>query len=178
MTKLTDTQAILLSTASQREDGSVLPLPASITPGGGASKAVAALLKRGLAEERETRNTTAVDRTDGDIGYGVFLTAAGAEAIGVELPELAVGDDAGVAASAPSATAASATASPKPPSKTAAVLALLSRPDGATLPELIEATGWLPHTTRAALTGIRKKGHDVARTKRDGATCYRIAGQG
>jgi hypothetical protein len=58
------------------------------------------------------------------------------------------------------------------------VLALLSRPDGATLPELIAATGWLPHTTRAALTGIRKKGHHVARTKRDGATCYRVVGQG
>ena len=36
------------------------------------------------------------------------------------------------------------------------------------------ATSWLPHTTRAALTGIRKKGHEVERMKRDDATCYRI----
>jgi hypothetical protein len=172
MTKLTDTQAILLSTASQREDGSVLPLPASIAPGGGAGKAVAALLKRDLAEEREAWNTAAAHRTDGEVRYGVYLTAAGAAAIGVELPDPSVGDDT-VFAPAPAPVAAS----PKPPSKAAAVLALLSRPDGATLPELIAATGWLPHTTRAALTGIRKKGHDVARTKRDGATCYRIAAQ-
>ena len=94
MTKLTDTQAILLSTASQRDDGSVLPLPASISPGGGVSKAVAALLKRGLAEERETRNTDAAHRTDGDIRYGVFLTLAGGAAIGVELPGLSVAGDA------------------------------------------------------------------------------------
>jgi hypothetical protein len=36
------------------------------------------------------------------------------------------------------------------------------------------ATGWLPHTTRAALTGLRKKGHVIEKTKRDDATCYRI----
>jgi len=40
--------------------------------------------------------------------------------------------------------------------------------------ELVTATGWLPHTTRAALTGLRKKGHVVEKTKRDDATCYRI----
>ena len=51
------------------------------------------------------------------------------------------------------------------------VIGLLVRGGGATLPELIDATGWLPHTTRAALTGIRKKGHVVERTKRDGVTC-------
>jgi hypothetical protein len=65
----------------------------------------------------------------------------------------------------------------KPPSKIASVLALLERPDGASLAEMIETTGWLPHTTRAALTGIRKKGHDMTRSKRDGVTCYRIIGQ-
>ena len=48
--------------------------------------------------------------------------------------------------------------------------------EGATLADLIEATGWLPHTTRAALTGLRKKGHVLAKDKRGDATCYRIAG--
>ena len=33
----------------------------------------------------------------------------------------------------------------------------------------------LPHTTRAALTGLRKKGHAVDKFKRDDVTCYRIA---
>lgn len=60
-------------------------------------------------------------------------------------------------------------------SKTTAVIALLEREEGATLAELIAATGWLPHTTRAALTGLRKKGHVIERSKRGDETCYRIA---
>ena len=55
------------------------------------------------------------------------------------------------------------------------MIALLQRADGATLAEMIEATGRLPHTTRAALTGLKKKGHAVEKAKRDDATCYRIA---
>ena len=54
------------------------------------------------------------------------------------------------------------------------MLELLGRDEGATLAELITATGWLPHTTRAALTGLRKKGHVLARSKRDDTTCYRL----
>lgn len=56
--------------------------------------------------------------------------------------------------------------SPATGSKTAAVIALLQREGGATLAELVAATDWLPHTTRAALTGLRKKGHAIARSKR------------
>ena len=59
--------------------------------------------------------------------------------------------------------------------KSAAVIALLSREEGATLDEMIDATGWLPHTTRAALTGLKKKGHVIVRGKRGEVTCYRIA---
>lgn len=54
------------------------------------------------------------------------------------------------------------------------VIALLERKDGATLDEMIGATGWLPHTTRAALTGLKKKGHTIERAKRGDAACYRI----
>ena len=56
------------------------------------------------------------------------------------------------------------------------VIALLERKDGATLDEMVEATGWLPHTVRAALTGLKKKGHTIKRDKRGNATCYRITG--
>ena len=59
--------------------------------------------------------------------------------------------------------------------KSASVIALLQRDEGATLPELIAATGWLPHTTRAALTGLKKKGHVIVRDKRGDVTCYCIA---
>ncbi len=41
------------------------------------------------------------------------------------------------------------------------MVALLQRGDGAALAELVSATGWLPHTTRAALTGLRKRGYAV-----------------
>jgi hypothetical protein len=175
MANLSDTQRILLSTASQRDNGSILPLPACITPGGGAAKAIAALLKRSLAEERETSEPTLVHRRDADVCYGVFISVVGAAAIGVDAGDVATESSALVRPEADAAPSPSL--SPKASSKTVSVLALLRRPDGATLAQLIELTGWLPHTTRAALTGIRKKGHDVARFKRDGATCYRIVEQ-
>lgn len=44
----------------------------------------------------------------------------------------------------------------KKPNKIDTVLALLNREGGAALSELVEATGWLPHSTRAALTGLKK----------------------
>lgn len=60
-------------------------------------------------------------------------------------------------------------------SKSAAVIALLERNDGATMGDLIAATDWLPHRTRAALTGLRKRGHVIERGKRGDETYYRIA---
>lgn len=64
---------------------------------------------------------------------------------------------------------------PRGPSKISEIIALLSREGGATLAELIAATGWLPHTTRAALTGLRKKGHVIDKTSREGTTVYALA---
>ena len=63
---------------------------------------------------------------------------------------------------------------PGVPSKIATIIALLEREQGASLAEMVEATGWLPHTTRAALTGLRKKGKTLTKDKRDNVTCYRI----
>ena len=56
------------------------------------------------------------------------------------------------------------------------VIALLQRPEGAAMAELIAATGWLPHTTRAALSGLRKAGMVVELRKNDdlGTGVYRI----
>jgi hypothetical protein len=62
---------------------------------------------------------------------------------------------------------------PKQKTKSARVLDLMEREMGATLAELIEATGWQAHTIRAALTGLRKKGHAIERRKRDGLTASR-----
>ena len=48
-------------------------------------------------------------------------------------------------------------------SKLALVIEHLRRTDGATIIDLTDATGWLRHTTRAALTGLRKRGYAVIR---------------
>lgn len=59
--------------------------------------------------------------------------------------------------------------------KTGLVLELPSRADGSTIEQIVEATGWLAHTTRAALTGLRKKGHVITSEKREGAgRVYRV----
>ena len=58
--------------------------------------------------------------------------------------------------------------------KLGAITCLLSRDGGASLEDLVAATGWQPHTTRAALTNLRKKGHAVTKDKVDGVTRYTI----
>jgi hypothetical protein len=123
--------------------------------------AIKALLKCGLACEKEVTVSARVHRT-GDLTFGIFITPAGLTAINVEL-------DAGVAqaeAAAPQTITRM--------SKRDTVLGLLRREGGATLAELIEATSWLPHTTRAALTGLRKKGHSIECGRRDNNSFYRI----
>ena len=54
------------------------------------------------------------------------------------------------------------------------VIGLLRRTGGATIDEMVSATDWLPHTTRAALTGLKKKGHQLTSEKADGVRRYRI----
>jgi hypothetical protein len=91
MTRLTDTQLVILNAAAQRADGNVLPLPGSLR-GGAATRVVGSLLSRGLVEERVTESVVTADaalntfwRND-DEGCAVLLliSEAGLEAIGVE----------------------------------------------------------------------------------------------
>ena len=60
-------------------------------------------------------------------------------------------------------------------SKRERLINLLERDSGATIDEMVTLTGWLPHTTRAALTGLRKKGHVITSDKIDGVRTYRAA---
>lgn len=69
------------------------------------------------------------------------------------------------------------TSEPKSKSKQEQVIDLLRREGGALLSDLVEATGWLPHTARAALTGIKKKGHKIIGTKVEKVTRYSIVGE-
>ncbi|MFD0938902.1 DUF3489 domain-containing protein, partial [Methylobacterium trifolii] len=64
---------------------------------------------------------------------------------------------------------------PSPPTKRAVLLGLLARETGASLVEIVAATGWLAHTSRAALSRLRTAGEPLAKsTRADGCTTYRL----
>jgi hypothetical protein len=56
-------------------------------------------------------------------------------------------------------------AAPAKATNKARLIALLSRKSGADVPGLSTTLGWLPHTTRAALTGLRKAGYEITKVK-------------
>ena len=65
---------------------------------------------------------------------------------------------------------------PTKPTKIETILKLLRRPNGASIAQLQKTAGWQPHSARAALTGLRKKGHEVTRGKdAKGVTVYAVA---
>jgi len=165
MPKLTDTHTLLLAHAAQRESGSLFPLPDALAGTTRCIKAVAALLRQGLVAEQDASTANETARHDDDRAIGVFITPAGLAAINISDTEPA-------GATAP-VTEVTHTSAPRI-TKVLTLVALLERDEGATLPDLVAATGWLPHTTRAALTGLRKKGHAIERSRRDGVSCYRI----
>ncbi len=63
----------------------------------------------------------------------------------------------------------------KPETKTDAVIRLLRRAKGATITDIMSATSWQPHSVRAFLSGLRKKGTEILREQRkSGEAAYRI----
>lgn len=167
--KLNDLQLILLSSASQRHDGSVFPPADSIAKDEKRIRAaISQLLKRGMINEVPIKDRRLAWREEADQPIGLAITDAGRAVIAPESAEPKTEPKAGATKTKDAPVVRT--------SKATIVLSLLQRPQGATLSELIDATGWLPHSTRAALTGLRKKGRIVEKTKRDDATCYRISG--
>ena len=172
MTKLSDTQLVILSAAAQREDCNVLPLPGSLR-GGAAAKVVGALLSRGLIAETTTDSRTKADaalnriwRNDED-GNAILLhvTDEGLAAIGVE-PESggSAPTDADAAPSAEAPQYAPTEADPTPKARTprsgtkqAKLIEMLRADGGATIDEIVDATGWQAHTVRGAMSGALKK---------------------
>jgi transcription initiation factor IIE alpha subunit len=63
---------------------------------------------------------------------------------------------------------------PREGSKAAALLEMLEREDGATLEEMTERTGWQAHSVRAAMTGLRKKGHFIEKRTVGNTTAWFI----
>jgi Protein of unknown function (DUF3489) len=65
---------------------------------------------------------------------------------------------------------------PRASTKRAVLIGMLERPDGASVAELGQRLGWLPHTVRAAITGLRHAGREVTRSKdAEGQSVYRLA---
>ncbi|HEX2552749.1 MAG TPA: DUF3489 domain-containing protein [Microvirga sp.] len=186
--KLTDTHLMLLSGASQREDR-LLTCPETLT--GKAAKAAAAKLLAGGLVEEVTVGADDPHWLQDEEGQpiGLKVTSTGLEAIGiaqdtVPSPSTGQGGPAGGASSnAPSTERQDqpSSASPSLPragTKRALVVELLSREQGASIGELTTATGWLPHTTRAALTGLRQSGYAITRCRgEDNRVAYRIGSQ-
>jgi Protein of unknown function (DUF3489) len=193
--KLTDAQLVMLNTAARRED-LCLTSPEK-TKGAALTKAGDKLVKLGLVREVRAKAGTPVWRRDGaGHGYAFKLTAAGLKVIAVDdgsedavAPGEALQFRSGRDKASGSATPDPANApepaiigehakslTPRAGSKLAWVVDLLQQSGGATIPNLIEATGWLPHTTRAALTGLPKRGYAIVRERIAGEeSIYRIS---
>lgn len=190
---LTVAQILILATAAQRPDYMVLPLPPTIRARGGAQRnLLSPLLKMNLVAEVPVDDASIAWRTDqAGLRHGLRITAAGLAAAGVDedatgetadasvdtrTEEIAVstGDDA-IAAEEPAANQVTQDAPPRRPTgKLGDVLQAISAEAGATLVEITTLTGWLPHTARAAVTGLRKRGFDVALIQQSGRKAYRL----
>ncbi len=194
MPKLTDTQLIILSKAAQRDDGAAVA-PEKLAKAA-AAKMGASLISRKLMREVRSKPGMPVWRmNDDDRPLSLVILKAGRDAIGVadEAAEQMIAGDivdtpSKLKVQQRSANAAPKTevmevdqpiaASPRAGTKQAVVISMLSDEQGATLDALTGATGWLPHTMRAALTGLRKRGFSVERNSGKGKpTIYRIVGK-
>jgi Protein of unknown function (DUF3489) len=187
MSKLSDTQAVILSAASQRDDGAVLPLPETLKIKGGAvDKVLGSLKSKGLIDHLGTLSC--------DDPPPLRITRAGLEAIGVKTEDdasegatladaAAESADAGAQgtdAAAPAIEADRAAApansgkrtkrkakvtkaasahkpTPRTGTKQAQMIEMLRRPEGATVEQIAAATGWQHHTIRGAISGALKK---------------------
>ena len=180
--KLTDAQLVMMSAAAQRKDR-CLSAPETIK-GAALSKVTAKLTKLGLVREIEAKPGAPIWRRD-DAGqaYALKLTAAGLKAIVVdERSQNAIEPSEAPQPQVKNVTSPdedghpAQVAVPRDGSKLALVIEHLQRDDGATIIDLTQATGWLPHTTRAALTGLRKRGYAVIRERIGaGDSVYRIS---
>ena len=176
-TRLTDTQLIVLSRAAQREDGAAT-LPEGMTEKA-AQKLAATLVERELVREIRAKPGMPVwRRSEEGRSHALIITKLGRTAIKVEDDRESEDTELGAQASASTDKAASAQSersTPRQGSKLSIVIDLLGRKKGAGIEELIAATGWLPHTTRAALTGLRKRGYAIERERSEkGGSVYRI----
>lgn len=179
--RLTDAQLMILSVAASRDNGMLLPLPASLTLNKGATTLVLeSLIRKGLAAERIASLDDETWRLD-DTGdrLTLIITDQGLGALGINregrdeqenVPQTATERHTELSQSKsrhptppdhkntgnPPMRLKSSSA-PNPGSKLAILIDLLRRDGGATVQELMTATGWQAHSVRGAISGTLKK---------------------
>ncbi len=191
MIKLNPTQLSILVAADAREDGG-LSRPASIRPAAAAKIATKLIVERLVREVRAKGDLPIWREDEAGRTYSLMIIKAGrtlvrADAVqNVKDAAPSSNEEGARSASTQGAVVATASASQQASvspelgrrgSKRALVIGMLQQPNGASMVDLIAATGWLPHTTRAALTGLRKAGLTVER-RRDAemqGSVYRLA---
>lgn len=165
--KLTTTQRNMLSVATQREDRCLEPF--SDLKGSAARTFGIKLIGSGLAREIRAKDALPVWRHDkvARHDYSLKLTASGMR-IASENADT-IQPDADTRSNFKSSP-------PREHSKLSHVILMLSQECGITVEEISKAMGWLPHTTRATLTGLRKRGIQIIRLTREGerGSFYRI----
>jgi hypothetical protein len=156
MTKLTETQTIILSAGAQRPENIALPLPKGLA-GAAAKMAVGKMIERGWLQEVDAnlRRGEPLWRETGD-GHGTTLVVTDAGLLAVGIDPVVVKTVVAIRKHA------AETPAPKVPviregTKQATLIAMLRAPEGATIEEIMAATGWLAHTARGALSGALKK---------------------
>ena len=164
--QLSDTQAVILSAACARECGLVLPITASLK-GAAVDMVLTSMIKKGLIEAIPVESGAPIWREDED-GTPVTLraTTAAYEALGIvadtgadTVPEEEPAADMADEAESPPTDAHGAKPARKPRegTKQEALIAMLKRPEGASIAEIMEATAWQAHSIRGFIAGALKK---------------------
>ena len=145
--QLSDAQAVILSTACAREDGAIFPVTANLK-GGAVGNVCKSLLKQGLIEEIAATDLNTVWRHDEERGpITLRATPLAYSTLGITDEQ----DE------TPPAETPPAPAQRRKGTKQETLIEMLRAEGGATVDEIVAATGWQAHTVRGAMSGALKK---------------------